>query len=173
MQYISSFLSPLGRILLASDAEWLTGLWFEGQKHYGAGLEACPVRKDTPVICRAKSWLELYFTGRDPGPFQEVSLRGTPFQNRVWTQLQKIPYGEIITYGELSEKVTGKRTAARAVGAAVGRNPVSIIVPCHRVTGNGGRLTGYAGGLDRKSALLMYEKAGPAAENTIQKNNKT
>ena len=150
--------SPLGEILLAAEDDALCGLWFVGQKYEGAGLPAGsapgPVSAD-PALEKAESWLESYFAGGNPKIDFPLAPRGTAFQRRVWAALTDIPRGETSSYGALAEKL-GCRSA-RAVGAAVGRNPISILIPCHRVLGANGSLTGYAGGLERKRALLALE----------------
>ena len=152
--------SPLGPILLATEDGALCGLWFTGQKYEGAGLpaeaERCAPAED-PVLARAECWLGRYFAGERPERDFPLRPRGTAFQRRVWLALQEIPFGETTSYGRLAEKL-GCRSA-RAVGAAVGRNPISILIPCHRVLGSDGGLTGYAGGLERKKALLALEGA--------------
>ena len=152
--------SPLGEILLAAEDGALCGLWFVGQKYEGAGLTAGstpgPVSAD-PVLEKAQAWLESYFDGANPEIGFPLAPRGTAFQRAVWDALLDIPYGQTTTYGELARRLGG--ASARAVGGAVGRNPVSIIIPCHRVLGADGRLTGYAGGLERKRYLLRLEGA--------------
>ena len=161
--YTHFYESPLGGILLAGDGERLTGLWFEGQKHYAEGLS--PRREEAwlPVFDEAKRWLDLYFSGRAPGFMPPLRLRGTDFRRAVWETLLMIPYGKTMTYGEVAERVAARmglaRTSARAVGGAVGRNPVSLVIPCHRVVGADGSLTGYAGGIGRKLRLLRLEGA--------------
>lgn len=155
MQCIAYYLSPLGEILLAADEIGLTGLWFAGQKYCARGLDPDHEQGDLPALDAAKRWLKAYFQGNVPAAQVPLHLTGTPFQMAVWEQLQKIPYGETVTYGELAAQLGIK--SARAVGSAVGKNPVSLIVPCHRVLGAGGKLTGYAGGLDRKRQLLQME----------------
>ncbi len=160
MDYIAHYSSPLGGITLASDGDALVGLWFDGQKRFGAGLSADPVERPLPVFDDAARWLDAWFAGRDPGFSPRLTLRGTPFQRAVWAALSAIPYGRTATYGDISRAVAPAgfpRASARAVGGAVGRNPVSLIIPCHRVVGANGRLTGYAGGLERKRALLELE----------------
>ncbi len=163
MQYISHYNSPLGRILLAADGEYLTGLWFEGQKYFARGLDREHGERHIPLFETAAQWLDLYFSGREPDFSVPIRLAGTPFQNEVWGLLRTIPYGRTVTYGELSRRIAAKRglahMSAQAVGGAVGRNPISIIVPCHRVVGSDGNLTGYAGGLDKKVKLLTLERA--------------
>lgn len=163
MQYTATYTSPLGSILLAADDEALTGLWFDGAKYYAAGLEPHSVERESPVLDQTKRWLDIYFSGREPDFTPPIHLTGTPFQMAVWTLLRQIPWGETITYGSLARKLADRQGLARmspqAVGGAVGRNPICIIVPCHRVTGSGGALTGYAGGLEKKAGLLTLEKA--------------
>ncbi len=162
MHYISSYKSPLGNILLAADGIGLTGIWFEGQKHFCAGLEEGTEEKEVPVIKDAKRWLDIYFSGNEPDFDLPIHFVGTDFQKEIWDILCKIPYGKTITYGDiaktLAERKGLKKMSARAVGNAVGRNKISIIVPCHRVLGANGNLTGYAGGIERKTELLKIEK---------------
>ncbi|MCD7748436.1 MAG: methylated-DNA--[protein]-cysteine S-methyltransferase [Oscillospiraceae bacterium] len=150
--------SPLGPITLAGEGDALTGLWFDGQKYFGENLGPSG---DLPVFRETAKWLKVYFSGHDPGPTPPILLRGTPFQMAVWEQLRAIPYGETTTYGAIARTIAARRgletMSAQAVGSAVGRNPVSILVPCHRVIGANGALTGYAGGLDKKTALLRLE----------------
>ena len=162
MTYTDNYVSPLGNIVLASDGEALTGLWFEGQKYFGAGLPDGAAHADLPVFGQAKRWLDIYFRGEKPSFTPLVRLSGSESQIAVWNVLSAIPYGKTVTYGEIAKNltaVTGRKTSARAVGSAVGRNPVSIIVPCHRVLGADGSLTGYAGGVERKGGLLRLEGA--------------
>lgn len=152
--------SPLGRLTLAGEGERLVGLWLEGQKHFGSGLRLGG-RGEAPVFPAVRRWLERYFAGEDPGPTPALDPEGTSFQRQVWELLKAVPYGRTVTYGALArqlEEQTGRRTSPRAVGAAVGRNPISILIPCHRVLGADGSLTGYAGGLERKLWLLRKEK---------------
>ncbi len=155
MQYTQPYHSPIGDILLAADDIGLTGLWFEGQKYFARGLSVTPTAQPRPVFDMAEHWLDLYFSGQNPDFAIPLHLTGTAFQTRVWTLLQRIPYGQTSTYGALAEQL-GIRSA-RAVGSAVGCNPISILVPCHRVLGADGSLTGYAGGIGRKIALLQLE----------------
>lgn len=169
MDYLLTMDSPVGPVTVASDDEAIIGLWLEGQKYFEATLEAAEERPGLPVLAEARAWLERYFAGDDPGALPPVSPRGTAFQQRVWAQLAEIPYGQLTTYGQIArrlEEQTGARTSARAVGSAVGRNPISIILPCHRVVGSTGSLTGYAGGLQKKIALLGIEGVDVEALST-------
>lgn len=161
MQYINYYTSPLGKIVLATDEIGLTGLWFEGQKYFALYLDKDHMEKDMPIFDDAKRWLDIYFSGNEPKFKLPLHFIGTPFQNEVWEILYSIPYGETMTYGEIAKILADRRgikqISAQAVGGAVGRNEISIIVPCHRVVGANGNLTGYAGGLDKKIALLELE----------------
>lgn len=160
MRYTDNYVSPIGNIVLAGDGTALTGLWLEGQKWFGARLTDGAERAELPVFGQTKKWLDIYFGGGEPAFTPAVALRGSEFQIAVWNVLSAIPYGKTVTYGEIAKNltaVTGRKTSARAVGSAVGRNPVSIIVPCHRVLGADGSLTGYAGGVERKRELLRLE----------------
>ena len=163
MQYISFYSSPLGRILLAADEIGLAGLWFEGQKYYALGLEKNPREQELPIFDRAKRWLNIYFSGKEPDFTVPLHFTGTAFQNEVWEILCTIPYGQTMTYGEIAKQIAVRKglphMSAQAVGGAVGHNEISIIVPCHRVVGADGSLTGYAGGIDKKIKLLQLEKA--------------
>ena len=166
MKYLHYYESPLGRITVASDGAAVTGLWFEGQKYYGAGIQNGATEAERPEFRRVDLWLDRYFAGEDPGPVPMLAPRGTPFQQSVWKILRAIPYGATSTYGEIAMQIARERgfasMSAQAVGSAVGRNPISILIPCHRVIGADGRLTGYAGGLWRKEALLRLEQGQPA-----------
>lgn len=161
MQYTTTYLSPLGRILLAGNHSGITGLWFEGQKYFARGLALEHKERELPVFEEAKSWLDIYFAGREPEFMPSVHMIGTPFQMTVWEILQQIPYGATMTYGEIAQVIAEKKElshmSAQAVGGAVGHNAVSILIPCHRVVGTKGSLTGYAGGLDKKVKLLTLE----------------
>lgn len=160
MTFIWPYVSPLGGMTMAADGTALTGLWFDGQAH--APAQAGP-QADLPVFAQAARWLDRYFAGEQPGDPPPVRLNGTPFQMAVWALLREIPYGETTTYGALARRLAAQtgaaRVSAQAVGGAVGRNPVSILVPCHRVVGADGSLTGYAGGLARKRQLLRLERS--------------
>lgn len=158
MTFLHTYDSPLGRIVLAADGEGLTGLWFEGQKYFGSTMDAQTEEKNLPVFPETDRWLDLCFAGEKPDFTPPLHLRGTAFRRRVWEALLTIPYGMTMTYGALADKLG---SSARAVGNAVGHNPISIIVPCHRVVGADGGLTGYAGGVERKEQLLTLEGVLP------------
>ena len=162
MRFTTRYESPVGELLLASDGEALTGLWLEGQKYYAAGVKESAETKDSlPIFEQTKHWLDEYFAGRRPEVRElPVVFCGSRFQCAVWQLLTEIPYGQLTTYGQLAKEYearTGRITAARAVGGAVGRNPISILVPCHRVVGADGSITGYAGGAERKRFLLRLD----------------
>ncbi len=161
MQYTTTYQSPVGDILLAADEVGLTGLWFEGEKYYALHLEKEHEEKETPVLMEARRWLDVYFSGKEPDFMPPLHMMGTPFQMEVWELLRKIPYGKTTTYGELAKQIAKQRglskMSAQAVGFAVGHNELSVIVPCHRVVGANGSLTGYAGGIDKKLKLLSLE----------------
>ena len=162
MQYISRYQSPLGRILLSSDGVGLTGLWFEGQKYFPRCLDNARA-EEIPLFEAVKRWLDLYFSGQQPDFSVPLHPAGTAFQKDVWDILCSIPYGQTTTYGQIAGQLAQKRglprMSAQAVGGAVGHNRISILIPCHRVVGANGSLTGYAGGMDRKAKLLALEKA--------------
>ena len=163
MIYTWHYKSPMGDITMAGEEHALTGLWFDGQKYFAAGMPGECAEEETPVFKEARRWLDTYFDGKEPDFTPPLSPQGSPFRMTVWDILLKIPYGETITYGRISEimakKMGRENMSAQAVGGAVGHNPISIIIPCHRVVGKGGSLTGYAGGIDRKIGLLVLEKA--------------
>ena len=162
MQYISHYPSPIGNILLAADEMGLTGLWFEGQKYFALDLDKEHEEKEIPLFEKVKQWLDIYFSGREPDFTIPIHLTGTEFQNEVWKILCTIPYGHTMTYGEIAKQIAARKglphMSAQAVGGAVGHNRISIIVPCHRVVGANGSLTGYAGGIEKKAKLLKLEK---------------
>jgi methylated-DNA-[protein]-cysteine S-methyltransferase len=149
--------TPLGVMLAATDGDALRGLWFAGQKYFPEGASTWTSAPQTPVFVLTREYLKDYFAGRRPAMTIPLRPQGTAFQLKVWDALQRVPYGETTTYNALAEAAHCK--AALAVGGAVGRNPISILIPCHRVLGWNGSLTGYAGGLDRKEALLRLEGA--------------
>ncbi|MDO5402006.1 MAG: methylated-DNA--[protein]-cysteine S-methyltransferase [Eubacteriales bacterium] len=163
MIYKTHYNSPVGRILLAEKNDTLIGLWLEGQKYFSGTLEEEPVqRDDSPVFRQTKGWLDRYFAGEKPLISElNISPPGSEFRRQVWKLLCEIPYGKVTTYGEISKKIAVQRglkqMSAQAVGGAVGHNPISIIIPCHRVLGADGSLTGYAGGIQKKIMLLKHE----------------
>ena len=163
MQYTSKYVSPIGDILLASDGAHLTGLWFERQKYFADTLSGEHEEKNLPVFDETKRWLDLYFSSTDPGFMPPLRPAGSPFRQEVWDILLQIPRGSLLTYKEIADKIAAKRglprMSAQAAGGAVGHNPISIIIPCHRVVGSDGSLTGYAGGIEKKIALLKLEGA--------------
>lgn len=161
MQYTSKYASPLGKILLAADEIGLTGLWFEGQKYFARHLDNGHEEKELPVFEQTKKWLDVYFSGKEPSFQLPLHFAGSAFQNEVWEILSRIPYGQTTTYGAIARQLAKQRglggMSAQAVGGAVAHNEISVIVPCHRVVGKNGSLTGYAGGIDKKIALLKLE----------------
>ena len=163
MIYTQHYDSPLGGILLSADEAGLTGLWFDGAKYFAKGLPQERTDQETPALLQAKQWLDLYFSGVEPDFTPPLHPTGTAFQQAVWQLLLQIPYGQTTTYGELARRLArekGRETmSAQAVGGAVGHNPISIIIPCHRVVGADGSLTGYAGGVENKLRLLRLEGA--------------
>ena len=162
MTYTQWYASPLGNILLAADSAGLSGVWFHGEKFFARYLAEQHEEKETPLLQQTKRWLDVYFSGKEPDFTVPLHFNGTDFQNEVWRILCTIPYGRTTAYGEIAKQIARRRglsrMSAQAVGGAVGRNSISIIVPCHRVIGVNGNLTGYAGGLDKKRALLTLEK---------------
>ncbi|MBO4264309.1 MAG: methylated-DNA--[protein]-cysteine S-methyltransferase [Bacteroidales bacterium] len=162
MEYTWHYDSPLGGMTLASDGEALTGLWFDGQQYFGNPLDTEHEAKMLPVFQDTCRWLDIYFSGEVPGFTPKLHLRTTAFRKRVWEILLAIPYGRTMTYGEIASRIAREydvpHISARAVGGAVGHNSILIIIPCHRVSGKYGSLTGYAGGLDKKGELLQIEK---------------
>ncbi len=163
MLFISDYQSPLGKIILTADEIGLTGLWFEGQKDIPHHLDKTHEKREIPLFRKVKQWLDTYFTGVEPNISIPVHVTGTAFQNEVWEILASIPYGKTITYGEIARQLAEKkgipRMSAQAIGGAVGRNKISILIPCHRVVGAKGNLIGYTGGIDKKAALLKFEKS--------------
>ena len=163
MVYTCKYQSPLGDILLAADEVGLTGLWFEGQKYFANTLPDEQISQETQILTEAKKWLDVYFSGKEPTFTPPLHPAGSEFRQAVWQILLQIPYGQTITYGEIARKMARMKNtshmSAQAVGGAVGHNEISIIIPCHRVVGTNGSLTGYAGGIDKKISLLELEHA--------------
>lgn len=160
-QYVTYVASPLGKLTILSDGESIIGLWIEKQKYYGSLLDH-PVERKIPVLLEAEKWLNDYFAGKKPQLTFSVRFNVTPFRQMVYEQLLKIPYGKVMSYDQLAAIIalkTGKKKCAQAIGQAVGHNPISIIVPCHRLVGKDGSLKGYAGGLENKKKLLELEGA--------------
>ncbi len=162
MIYTYHYTSPLGNITLAGNGESLIGLWFDGQKYFPHKLISESTEAELPIFTQTCNWLDIYFGGKEPDFTPPICLNTTPFRKAVYDILLTIPYGQTMTYGEiasiLAEQQGDERMSTQAVGSAVGHNPISIIIPCHRVVGAAGSLTGYAGGLDKKTALLKLEK---------------
>ena len=157
---LTRYASPLGTIFLAADNGALAGLWLEGQKYFAATLdEAAVERDDLPVFRQAAAWLDAYFAKAPLPALPPLAPQGSPFRQAVWRLLLEIPYGTVTTYGALARTLRGQgiSAAAQAVGGAVGHNPISILIPCHRVVGSDGSLTGYAGGVVNKQFLLELE----------------
>lgn len=163
MTYTQHYNSPLGDILLAADKTGLTGLWLDGAKYFADNLPEAHTEQETPILLETKRWLDLYFAGNKPDFMPPLHPIGSSFQQAVWDILLQIPYGQTTTYGEIARQLAKKqgraRMSAQAVGGAVGHNKISILIPCHRVVGTNGSLTGYAGGLDKKIKLLELERA--------------
>jgi len=163
-RFIEVIPSPIGDVTLGSDGKHLTGLWLDTQKYFMANVvDAANLeeKNDLPIFQETRKWLEVYFQGKDPGVIPAVKPQGSEFREKIWHYLTEIPYGKLATYGELAQRIAAERGMAkmssRAVGGAVGHNPISIIIPCHRVVGSNGNLTGYGGGIERKIQLLKLE----------------
>lgn len=155
--YTTAYSSPLGNIILGSDGLALVGLWFDGQKYFLGEYEEVKNDDSLEIFKETKLWLDGYFKGDSPKITIKLAPSGTPFQKKVWKELEKIPYGQTVAYGDIAKKLGIK--CGQAVGSAVGRNPISIIIPCHRVVGKNNALTGYAGGTDKKLMLLKLENS--------------
>ncbi len=155
MDYIYHYESPIGMITMASDGETLIGLWFDGQKYFGDSLGEAYEEKMLPIFEQTINWLDIYFSVGIPDFTPTLTMRTTEFRKNVWNIMLSIPYGETMTYGEIAKKL--QSMSAQAVGGAVGHNSISLIIPCHRVVGSNGSLTGYAGGIDKKIKLLALE----------------
>ena len=163
MIFIQHYDSPLGGILLAADEIGMRGLWFDGQKYFARDLPAERIKQDTHALAEARRWLDIYFSGKETDFLPPLHPAGSDFRQEVWSILLQIPYGQTTTYGEIARRLAEKhglpQMSAQAVGGAVGHNEISVIIPCHRVVGTNGSLTGYAGGVDKKVKLLELERA--------------
>jgi methylated-DNA-[protein]-cysteine S-methyltransferase len=156
MYYSTDYSSPIGEMLIVSDGEAVKGVWFYGQNHFPSADNL--IRNDNlPIFDSVKQWFDDYFNGLNPQIDFKLKPDGSDFRCKVWEILSEVPYGETVTYGEIASKISDTMSA-QAVGGAVGHNPIAILIPCHRVLGSGGKLTGYAGGLDKKMKLLKLEK---------------
>lgn len=176
MVYYDFYSSPLGNVTLESDGENLTGLYIDGQRKVNNDYYKTAKRETLPIFSQTVKWLNEYFDGKIPDFTPEIKLVGTPFQKSVWKKLLTIPYGKTVTYGDVARQIAKEKgllkMSSQAVGGAVGRNPVSIIVPCHRVIGANGNLTGYAGGVDKKIQLLSIEKIDVSKFSLPKKHNR-
>lgn len=164
MDFTTHYQSPLGGITLVSDGEALVGLWFDGQKYFADALaEQHEERDDPPVFDDTRRWLDTYFSGKAPDFTPKLLMRTSDFRKQVWEIMLTIPFGRTMTYGDIARQIASERgiptMSTQAVGGAVGHNSISLIIPCHRVIGTGGSLTGYAGGIDKKLRLLQMESA--------------
>lgn len=161
MDYNWHYDSPLGGITLASDGEALTGLWFDGQIYFADTMSEDSKKEELPIFVQTCHWLDSYFSGKEPDFTPRLKMNTTPFRKAVWEILLTIPFGKTMTYGEIAKLIAQNRgishMSAQAVGGAVGHNSIALIIPCHRVVGSKGNLTGYAGGLDKKVKLLRLE----------------
>lgn len=155
MIYTTTYASPVGDIVLGSDGDALVGLWIAGQKHFLGKYKETEKNDSLAIFQETKLWLRAYFKGKHPPITMPLQPAGTEFQKRVWKELTQIPYGKTVTYGDIAKKLGTK--GSQAVGGAVGRNPISIIIPCHRVIGKDNTLTGYDGGIEKKRMLLKLE----------------
>ncbi|MBR2137578.1 MAG: methylated-DNA--[Alphaproteobacteria bacterium] len=162
MDFIHHYQSPLGGITVAADGEAIIGLWFDGQKYFADTLEQNALEKPLPVFAAADQWLDIYFSGQAPDFMPPIKMRTTAFRQTVWQIMLSIPFGQTMTYGAIAARIARQRgvekMSAQAVGNAVGHNAISLIIPCHRVVGCKGELTGYAAGLFKKRKLLELEK---------------
>lgn len=165
--WVYHYYSPLGRMTLSSNGTEITGIWFDGQKYFGDILPEEYEEKFLPVFGQAVRWLDIYFSGRAPEFTPPLCMEVSPFRRAVWEIMLTIPFGKTMTYGEIADRIARQRglhkMSAQAVGGAVGHNSISLMIPCHRVVGTNGSLTGYAGGIDRKVQLLKLEKADMTA----------
>lgn len=163
MNYIQNYISPIGEMFMFSDGENLINLSYVNAKYYQELHKSNAIKNNLPIFETTKSWLDIYFNGGIPNFTPSIKLKGTDFRMKVWKLLMDIPYGTTTTYGEIAKKISSqnnlKQMSAQAVGGAIGHNPISIIIPCHRVIGSDGCMTGYAGGIDKKVKLLKIEGA--------------
>jgi len=161
VEYLYSAQSPLGILTMSCNSDSITGLWIEGQKHFARNLDKDVLKQKHSLFEMAEKWLDIYFKGGEPDFNLPLMPKGSQFQKSIWNILRRIPRGRTMTYGEIAKQYetenNGKHTSARGVGNAVGRNPISILIPCHRVIGKNGDLTGYAGGIHNKIILLQIE----------------
>lgn len=160
MEYYNQISSPVGTLTVASEGEKITGLWIEGQKYFASTLDPKAVERDLPIFQDVRNWLDQYFAAENPSWRLPLAPKGSSFRQDVWKILCEIPYGEVVTYGQIAKRIsqhTGQAMSAQPVGGAVGHNPISILIPCHRVVGSNRSLTGYAGGIDKKIQLLALE----------------
>lgn len=158
MYYSTVYSSPLGEMLIVSDGEAICGVWFCSQKHFKSSISEDLVHDDDfPIFKKVKIWFDSYFKGENPKIDFELKPNGSEFRQKVWKILSEIPYGETLTYGEIAREIS-PTMSAQAIGGAVGHNPIAILIPCHRVLGSNGKLTGYAAGIDKKIELLKLEK---------------
>lgn len=171
---LKKYSSPVGNVTIAAENDAITGLWIERQRYF---CETCrfttATYKDENILDSACNWLDRYFAGDKPSPGElNLKPRGSEFRKAVWNILRQIPYGETMTYGEIAQRISMdygmEHMSAQAVGGAVGHNPISIIIPCHRVVGANGSMTGYAGGIDKKVALLRHEGIVVDERNNIK-----
>jgi methylated-DNA-[protein]-cysteine S-methyltransferase len=162
MTYTCTVETPLGMMRAAAEGDFLTGLWFEGQKYYPETAGLWQPNPEYPVFEKLRRWLDEYFAGKRPAPAVPLAPQGTGFRQAVWNRIRKIPYGQTSSYGEIARNIAAEKSLAamscQAVGGAVGHNPVSLLIPCHRVVGSDGQLTGYAGGMEKKKFLLELEQ---------------
>lgn len=167
MTYIYYYDSPLGGITVSSNGSEITGLWFDGQKYFGDTLPKDYEEKDLPIFEEAKRWLDIYFSGEAPDFTPPLKMDTTPFRKAIWEIMLTIPFGQTMTYGGIADRIAKQKgivkMSAQAVGGAVGHNAISLIIPCHRVVGSNGSLTGYAGGIEKKVQLLTMEKIDMSA----------
>lgn len=161
MDYTYHYTSTIGDITLASDGEALTGLWFDGQKYFADTLSSEHEERTLQIFTDAVKWLDIYFSGKIPNFTPKLNMQTTPFRKAVWEIMLTIPYGQTMNYGDIAARIAEQKgltkMSAQAVGGAVGHNSISLIIPCHRVVGTNGSLTGYAGGIEKKKKLLKME----------------